>query len=150
MKGERRTIFARIISMIGSWWGMTLVTFAILFLHPLTTVKWVQFVLWVLVPVMASEFLKLIIKRKRPAMRGEMALVRTFNYSFPSSHVVAAVMIVFWIFSVPEIRWWSWPLLLWPVAVGWSRVWLKAHDLIDVMGGIIFGLTCGILFKYLG
>ena len=145
--GIKRTWFARVISMIGSWWGMTLVTLLVFALHPLDFAKWLQYALWILMPVLAAEFIKLIIRRPRPAMRGEIAKVKTYSFAFPSSHVVAAVMIVFWIFTVPEIRWWTWLFLLWPILVGWSRVWLRAHDFIDVLGGAFFGLIFGFLLK---
>lgn len=92
----------------------------------------------------------MLIKRPRPVMRGEAVKVKTYGYSFPSSHTVAAVMVATWILLFPELRWWSWLFLAWPVLVGWSRVWLRAHDVIDVIGGVSFALLCGLFLSYAG
>lgn len=92
----------------------------------------------------------MLIKKPRPVMRGEAVKVKTYGYSFPSSHTVAAAMVCVWVLLFPELRWWSWLFLGWPVLVGWSRVWLRAHDVVDVAGGVFFALFCSLLLSYTG
>lgn len=146
MPGEKRTIIAHVVSMVSSWWGIICSVVLIHLVHPIPLDKEYKLILWVLIPTLASEGLKLIIRRPRPVMRGEVVRVKTYGFSFPSSHTVAAVMITSWVLLIPQLRWWSWLFLLWPIIVGWSRVWLRAHDSIDVIGGLIFGTICSYLF----
>ncbi|MFA6161668.1 MAG: phosphatase PAP2 family protein [Patescibacteria group bacterium] len=145
----KRTYAAHAISMLGSWWGIACSVILVFIIHPVPLEKGLNLLLWVFVPTIASEGFKLIIRRPRPAMRGETVKVKAYGYSFPSSHTVAATMLAAWILLVPEIRWWSWLFLTWPIAVGWSRVWLRAHDAIDVAGGIAFGAIWSLLFSLL-
>lgn len=142
MQGQNRTLVARIISMAGSWWGILLSTFLVYLIYPIPDAKLMSLLVWVYVPTLFSEAIKFVFRRPRPAARGVITKVKAYGYSFPSSHTVAACMIVSWIFLVPEIHWWSYPFILWPVFVGWSRVWLRAHDTVDVVGGVVFGTVC--------
>jgi len=137
--GEKRNLAAHAISMLSSWWGITCSVILVYLFHPLPTDKLINLLIWVLVPTLTAEAIKLVIKRPRPVMRGEVVKVKTYGYSFPSSHTVAAVMVCSWILLVPQMRWWSWLIILWPITVGWSRVWLRAHDTVDVLGGLAFG-----------
>lgn len=121
----------------------------VFFIHPVPHSKVSHLLLWGLIPTVVSEGVKFIIRRPRPVMRGESVKVKTYGYSFPSSHTVAATMVASWIMLVPEIRWWSWLFILWPITVGWSRVWLRAHDWVDVVGGVIFGSVISLLFRLL-
>ncbi|MFZ6015431.1 MAG: phosphatase PAP2 family protein [Patescibacteria group bacterium] len=138
-KGTKRTVFAHIISMIGSWWGILVVTGLVYLLSPIPKEKLLFFIVWIFAPTIIAELIKFIIKRPRPAARGEAVKVKAYGYSFPSSHTVAAFMIASWVMLVPELRWWSYLFIAWPFIVGWSRVWLRAHDTIDVVGGFVFG-----------
>jgi len=138
-KGTTRTVFAHAISMIGSWWGILVATFAVYFISPIPKSKLALFIVWIFVPTFCAELFKFIFKRPRPAARGEKVKVKAYGYSFPSSHTVAAFMIASWILLVPELRWWSFLFIFWPFIVGWSRVWLRAHDTVDVAGGMAFG-----------
>lgn len=149
MTGKKRTLAAHVISMVSSWWGIICSVVLVHLIHPIPLDKEYKLILWVLIPTLASECFKLIIRRPRPVMRGEAVKVKTYGYSFPSSHTVAAVMIASWVLLVPQLRWWSWLFLFWPIIVGWSRVWLRAHDSIDVVGGLIFGTICSLLFRFL-
>ncbi|MDD5437532.1 MAG: phosphatase PAP2 family protein [Patescibacteria group bacterium] len=150
MPGAKRTFLAHAISMLASWWGIICSVVLVYLIHPIPINKAYGFIIWVLAPTLAGEAVKFIFRRPRPVMRGEPVKVKTYGYSFPSSHTVAATMVASWILIVPEIRWWSWLFLLWPLIVGWSRVWLRAHDQIDVWGGIIFGAVCAYLFLLFG
>jgi undecaprenyl-diphosphatase len=136
--------------MLGSWWGILFSIILVYLAHPVPINKIYSLILWFLVPTLASEAFKFVVRRPRPVMRGEKVMVKTYGYSFPSSHTVAATMIAAWILLVPQIRWWSWLILLWPLVVGWSRVWLRAHDAIDVWGGIAFGAACTYLLVISG
>jgi len=146
-QGTKRTLLAHIISMVGSWWGILVVTGGVYFLYPIPKEKLLMFVSWIFIPTVAAELIKFVFKRKRPVARGEQVKVKAYGYSFPSSHTVAAFMIASWVLVVPELRWWSFLFALWPIIVGWSRVWLRAHDRIDVVGGFCFGaLATGVLW----
>lgn len=149
-EGKKRTVAAHLISMIGSWWGILVVTAGVYLLSPIPKEKLLMFVSWIFIPTVAAELIKFVFKRKRPVARGEQVKVKAYGYSFPSSHTVAAFMIASWVLLVPELRWWSYLFISWPVIVGWSRVWLRAHDLIDVVGGFFFGglATMFLFFVY--
>jgi membrane-associated phospholipid phosphatase len=149
MRGEKRNLAAHATSMLSSWWGIVCSVILVSLVHPIPWDKEFSLILWVFVPTFAAEVSKLVIRRPRPVMRGEKVKVKTYGYSFPSSHTVAAVMVASWILFVPQIRWWSWMALLWPVTVGWSRVWLRAHDTVDVLGGLAFGAIWSVAFLYL-
>ena len=126
--------------MLSSWWGIVCSVILVYLIHPVPTDKIVNFLVWVLLPTLSAELLKLFIKRPRPVMRGEAVKVKAYGYSFPSSHTVAAVMVASWVLLVPQLRWWSWLFIFWPIIVGWSRVWLRAHETVDVLGGMVFGV----------
>jgi len=148
MQGQTRTMVARIISMAGSWWGILLSTLLVDLIYPIPETKLVIFLVWIFAPTILSELIKLIIRRPRPAARGEAVKVKAYGYSFPSSHTVAAFMVMSWVLLVPEIRWWSLLFIAWPIFVGWSRVWLRAHDTVDVLGGLVFGAICTIVLSF--
>ncbi len=150
MTGYKRTSLAHLISLAGSWWGIICSVILVYFIHPIAIHKILYLFIWVFLPTLFSEAVKMLIKRPRPVMRGEQVKVKTYGYSFPSSHTVAAVMVSAWVLLFPELRWWSWLFLGWPVLVGWSRVWLRAHDVIDVIGGVLFALLCGLFLFYAG
>jgi membrane-associated phospholipid phosphatase len=150
-QGSKRTVIAHLVSMIGSWWGIGVATALVYFIAPIPVEKLLSYFIWIAVPTISSEIVKLIIKRPRPVMRGEAVKVKAYGYSFPSSHTVAAFMIASWILLIPELRWWSYLFIFWPFYVGWSRVWLRAHDRIDVVGGFGFGALATVvlwLFAY--
>ncbi len=144
--GRKRTIVAHLMSMLGSWWGIAAVTGVVYALNPIPETKLAGFFIWVGIPIVSSEGLKFVIKRPRPVMRGEKVRVKAYGYAFPSSHMVAACMVAAWVLFIPEIRWWSYLFLLWPLGVGWSRVWLRAHDPIDILGGALLAVLCVLLF----
>ncbi len=150
MTGHKRTSLAHLISLAGSWWGIICSVILVYFIHPIAIHKILYLFIWVFLPTLFSEAVKMLIKRPRPVMRGEQVKVKTYGYSFPSSHTVAAVMVSAWVLLFPELRWWSWLFLAWPALVGWSRVWLRAHDVIDVIGGVLFALLCTVLLSYIG
>jgi len=141
---------AHLISLAGSWWGIICSVILVYFIHPIAIHKILYLFIWVFLPTLFSEAVKMLIKRPRPVMRGEQVKVKTYGYSFPSSHTVAAVMVSAWVLLFPELRWWSWLFLAWPSLVGWSRVWLRAHDVIDVIGGVLFALLCTVFLSYIG
>ena len=73
-----------------------------------------------------------------------MALVTTQSYSFPSGHAgtaaTAAIGVVL-LFVLLESRHWSFEVLAiaYVIAISWSRVYLRAHWLSDVITGAALG-----------
>jgi membrane-associated phospholipid phosphatase len=72
------------------------------------------------------------------------ALVETVGFSFPSGHALAgaatavALVLAFFL-PAPERRRWEWIAVGFAFAMGFSRVYLHAHWLSDVVAGVLLG-----------
>ncbi len=92
---------------------------------------------------MFSGLIKISIKRTRPRNDISGKFLTPFDeYSFPSGHTGRAMcfgmmMTLFY----PKIGWF---FLLWGLGVGFARIALEIHYLVDIFGGIILGSLVGI------
>lgn len=86
---------------------------------------------------------KAYFRRRRPIANTDDALGQLGPdvFSFPSGHASRAVFVAYFfinlyplpIFCVP-------PLLAWTTAICLSRILMNRHYILDVLGGIVFGL----------
>ena len=67
------------------------------------------------------------------------------DFSFPSGHTSAAFTGAAFIDYKYGLKY-GLPAYMFAAFVGWSRVYAKKHDYIDVLGGIIVGVGCVELF----
>ena len=88
--------------------------------------------------------LKLIIAKPRMLIP-RFYLFGIPSYSFPSMHTT----LVFAAFPVLVKTKLKWYWLGYAILVGVSRIILKQHDIIDVIGGVVVGLGIGYLIVYL-
>jgi membrane-associated phospholipid phosphatase len=95
----------------------------------------------VALPGLANDVVKLLVGRARPTVEAGGLAPVTFGYayqSFPSGHTAVAFGLAFAV----GMLWprWRWAMLLFAVAVGASRIMLRAHYLGDVIGGALIAL----------
>jgi membrane-associated phospholipid phosphatase len=102
---------------------------------------------WLVVAVQSAMVLNVLLKhafaRARPVL--DLPLVRLETFSFPSGHALAST--AFWgcvVLLVPRAMRWpaSIAAALLVLLVAFSRVYLGAHYLSDVLAGISEGLVC--------
>ena len=82
---------------------------------------------------LATSLIKSLVQRPRPMDR----LVEIHSPSFPSWHASTSMALGILLFWLLFGRWGAkaaW-LLLWPLAIGLSRIWLNAHWCSDVLAG---------------
>jgi undecaprenyl-diphosphatase len=90
--------------------------------------------------------LKTLIDRARPPG----GLVHAAGPSFPSGHVAyagATCLALVLLFTTPGTRrrWWSALAILGVVGMAWSRTYLQAHWLTDVIAGALLGIGVSLL-----
>lgn len=81
------------------------------------------------------------------------------DYSLPSTHSLQALSLPLWL-TVYFIRTWEWnspsflawwiPLAVtWTLTLSWSRLYLGAHTLQDVVSGWVLGLTLSVIYCFI-
>jgi undecaprenyl-diphosphatase len=142
IRNEPFTALARLLSVLGSG----VVTIPLRFLVAvwlLARTRWRAFAAWVLTWGV-SEFLVATAKGWFHRGRAPGALVETVGYSFPSGHAVTgaatAVALVLVLFPPgPSRRRWEVAAVGFAFVMAFSRVYLLAHWLSDVVAGVLLG-----------
>jgi membrane-associated phospholipid phosphatase len=89
------------------------------------------------------QILKWAFNRARPAD----ITVHVYGASFPSGHAFTSIVVygfviyLIWRWRIRHVRFWSAALAAVIAIVGFSRVYLHAHYLTDVLGGYVLGLA---------
>ncbi len=92
-----------------------------------------------------KEFLKFLFHKERPD--AGLALIQESGYSFPSGHAFMSVifygMICYFIYQVCKNKWQKMILLIATAVlvflIGFSRIYLGAHWISDVLAGWLIG-----------
>ena len=130
-------------------WRIPVIVLILLFMARGNTATRIGLLFAVLAVVAADQIsssgIKPLFERDRPfkVMEDVRKLVGAHGYSFPSSH--AANTFAAGDFLALRFRRW-WPILLLPVLVGYSRVYVGVHYPLDVAGGALLGGAIAALF----
>ncbi len=82
-----------------------------------------------------------VVGRVRPAD----SLAETVDTSFPSGHTAVATTVMITLALLLR-RWYVWVLaVFWVVLMAWSRTYLSAHWMSDVVGGVLEGIAVACL-----
>lgn len=135
------------LAFLGSWMFIWPLRFALSFLLYLRK-RWVALGAWLL-PVVLSEPLIGLLKAAYGRPRPPVALVEVSSGAFPSGHavagsVVAISLVIVLVPAGPARRNLEIVAAGFAVLMAGSRVYLGAHWLTDVSGGIALGAACAI------
>ena len=106
-----------------------------------------ELVLAMLGGILLNQLLKTYFNRPRPSN----ALLHTWGLSFPSGHAMLGVIFygsLAWLLASHLKRpAWAVPLLVWPVLIGVTRVYLHAHYATDVLAGFAGGAAWLVVYR---
>lgn len=126
------------VPWIGFW-----LAFTILWSSPSLYQIQVNFMIGLILDIVAVAVIKAITRRRRP-MKNESDMFLTIgpdHYSFPSGHSSRAGFVAsFFASHLALPAWFTFNLYLWSAAVCVSRVLLRRHHVLDVLAGIVLGL----------
>ena len=95
--------------------------------------------------------LKPLVARLRPCDLNravELLIARPADYSFPSGHTFASFASITVLFLMERKAFWI-PALVLGTLITFSRLYLYVHYPTDILGGIILGVSLGLLAVFL-
>ncbi|XP_066995206.2 polyisoprenoid diphosphate/phosphate phosphohydrolase PLPP6 [Anabrus simplex] len=105
-----------------------------------------------LLDIIFVAVLKAFTRRRRPAAnKADMFVtVGPDKFSFPSGHASRACFVAFFFIKLWPVHFiLTLPLLAWCTAVCLSRLLLRRHHILDVLGGVLLGILEGLLIGWL-
>lgn len=98
------------------------------------------------VTTILTQLIKIIVMRPRPytELSNLILLDLGTDYSFPSGHTSTSTAMAY----VLSCEYKRWILMLIPVIVGFSRLYIGVHYPSDVLGGFLLGLVIAYMTEY--
>ena len=98
------------------------------------------------VTTILTQLIKIIVMRPRPytELSNLILLDLGTDYSFPSGHTSTSTAMAY----VLSCEYERWILMLIPVIVGFSRLYIGVHYPSDVLGGFLLGLVIAYMVEY--
>jgi membrane-associated phospholipid phosphatase len=101
------------------------------------------------VPLLLAVFTKLLFPKNRPIpTKRDNLRQKIYAGSFPSNHTIVVVVVASLVWSMWRSWWIFLPYLLIAILVVISRVKLKKHYRIDVLGGLLYAPVGFLLLAY--
>lgn len=132
-------VLAWIPDVVGGTIGMIVIGAAIVIAFLLAHRKWdaIHIASAIVVVVAIGAPLAAVIARDRP----ETSLAEQVATSFPSGHTAVATTFALTLALIFR-HWWVWVLgVIWALWMAWSRTYLEAHWLSDVIAGLLEGIA---------
>lgn len=150
--GDVMTFFMRAITMLADHGYGMIALGVLLFAFKRTRKLGLAALLGIAVGALITNVtLKPLVFRARPYTHAEYAvlwekvgaLVES-ERSFPSGHTTAAMSVMMGIFLTVKNKKRAWPLLLFPLLMGFTRLYFVVHYPTDVLGGLVAGALGGL------
>jgi len=103
----------------------------------------VPLIIGYLLSVLLTTLLKYTVRRRRPEGEWGALYRKTDPHSFPSGHAARAVTLSMVVLA-RDVVLAGVLLLAWSLAVGFARIVLGVHFLVDVLAGYLLGLAIGL------
>lgn len=140
------------VSCHGIPWFAFWIAFTWLFNNPNLVELQVNMLFGLTIDIILIAVLKSYTRRRRPVANNDDKLgqIGPDKFSFPSGHASRACLVAFFFIHLfPVSVLYYPPLLAWATSVCISRVLLNRHYLFDVFGGVLLGLSEGLLLAFL-
>lgn len=145
IRNDYITVFMKIMSYIGSFYGISLICLICMIL---SFYKGKTLTIHTCCILIINQVIKQLIHRPRPSLEH---MVNVGGYSFPSGHSMVS-MFVFLMIAYnlkDQYRILSYIMIIIPIFIGISRIYLGVHYTTDVLAGFIFSIVYFItLIKY--
>lgn len=125
------------VTSLGAWYSMVIIAVIILLIDKRKGL--IMSANMILITIL-NQFIKVMIMRPRPFVEH---LVRETSFSFPSGHSMVSFavfgLIAYFLYSKHKFL--SYVIMILPILIGLTRIYLGVHYATDVIGGFLFSFA---------